>query len=489
MILGTFQEVEHLDPSGGGLANNDNARIGLYSKLWEWAYDGSGVPEGQLVQSWEFTPDGRTLTFTIPDNVFFHDGRKMTADDVKYTFDRAYNPETQAPWITYAPEIESTDVVDDTTVRFNLTAPNGALLSGLTFTYIMDEKLMESGDFQKNGNGTGPFKFVEFVVHDRVVMDRHENYWEEGTDGKNLPYIDGVTIKTLPDSTALFTALITGLVDLFWQMTPKFTLQLRDLPNAPAVAEDAGLKTSYSQFWGEGNRGIFADARARKAVALTIDREASNFAGYAGLAETNPTNSIFPPGGPFTNPDIPEISRDVAAAKALWQEVFAEHGEGPVTFIYTAISPEFKPMALVHMDNFKEVGVDFEVQFLALQVFFDVLGLFGQHPTWKVDDSMAAVISFRDTEPAKTLTGFVCNKHWSYKFCEPELDEWITKGKESTDFLQRQEAYYKLQEVYQPLYPAFTCCWRAQGHGRNERVQNFRNHFGWFYYTRVWLKQ
>ena len=490
MILGTFQEVEILDPHKIGLRNNKNVWDGLYNTLTQWAFDGSGVPESQLAQSWETSSDGLTWTFTIPDNAFFHDGRKVTAADVKYSFDRIFDPETGSPAVRKIQQIDSTDVIDDTTFRFNLSAPNGALLVGLIDARIVEKNNVETDQISKFGIGTNAFKLIEYVVHDRVVMDKFEDYFGVGADGQNLPYMDGVTVQTLPDSTALFTALITGLVDTFWQMTPKFMLQMDALPDAPALASDSGIKSAFDNFFWEWDRGIFADARARKAILISLDRATANHAGYGGLAAENPTNSFFPLGGPFTNPDLKEFTRDVPAATALWKEVFDEYGEQQITFLYTAISPEFRPMSLVHQQNMAEVGItDLDIRLVSIQKFFDELALGGRTPTWQTENMMAPNISFRTTEPTDTLASWECGGHWASHYCNEELDVFIKQGRESSDFLVRQKAYFGYQEKAQEVIPSYVTSWRAVGHGMSKRLQNFRSNFGDFYYIQSWLKQ
>ena len=490
MILGTYQDIQHLNPLGGGLRNNKNAWDGFYNTLTQWATDGSGLPEAQLAQSWETTSDGLTWTFTIADNVVYHDGRQMTADDVKFSFDKLFDTPTAAGTARQVSQIERTEVVDDTTFQFHLSSPNGALLTGLIDARILDKDLFAAGDENKAALGTGPFNFVEYVVHDRVVMDKNENYWETGIDGQALPYMDGVTILTLPDPTALFTALLTGLVDTYWQMTPKFMVQLDALTDASAFAEDSVWKTAFNNFFWEWDRGIFQDVRARRAVLLSIDREKAAFAGYEGLAAANPTNSFFPIGGPFTNPNLKAIERDVPAATALWKELFEEYGEVDITFLYTAISAEFRPMSLVHEANMKEVGVEnISIELVSIQHALDRLAYQGRAPEWQTEHMMFPNISFRNTEPSGTLASWQCGGHWSSHYCDEELDTYIKQGLESTDFLKRQEAYYNYQVRAQEVIPSFVCCWRSVGHGRSERLQNLRSNFGDFYYTRSWLDQ
>lgn len=490
MILGTYQEIETLDPHQAGLRNNKNAHDGLYGTMTVWDPEGSGLAVGDHVKSWEVQDGGLTWIFTIHDNIEWHNGRKFTADDVKYTMDRVFDPELGSGSGRKVKQIENLEVINPTTIKASLSSLNGALLGGFIDLRLVAKENVDGDSFSKGPIGTGPFKFQEYVVFDRVVMDKHTKYHDTGKDGSLLPYLDGVTVQTLPDPTALYTALITGLVDTYWQMTPKFMVQLETLPDAKAIVDDSRLKTAFNNFFWEWDRGIFQDVRARKAILMSLDREASVFAGYEGLAGTNPTNSFFPPGGPFTNPDLKNIDRDVAAATALWAEIFAEYGEQKITFLYTAISAEFRPMSLVHKQNMADVGVtNLEIKLISIQDFLDELALGGRTPTWRTDNAMAPNISFRTTEPADTLTSWQCGRHWSSHYCDEQLDGFITEGLGGTDFAARQDAYYKYQVRAQEIIPSYVCCWRAVGHGVGKRLQGLISHFGDFNYDRAWIKQ
>jgi ABC-type transport system substrate-binding protein len=265
---------------------------------------------------------------------------------------------------------------------------------------------------------------------------------------------------------------------------------LDTLPDAKAYTADSRLKTAFNNFFWEWDRGIFQDVRARRAILHSIDREAATFAGYEGLAGTNPTNSFFPPGGPFTNPDLKEFEYDPAEAKKLWDEIFAEYGQQKISFIYTAISAEFRPMSLVHKQNMADAGVtDLDIRLISIQDYLDEMALGGRTPTWRTENAMAPNISFRTTEPADTLTSWQCGRHWSSHYCNEELDEYINEGLAGVDFAARQEAYFKYQVKAQEVIPSFVCCWRAVGHGVGKRLHGLLSHFGDFNYDRAWIKQ
>ena len=165
-----------------------------------------------LAESWEVSDDGLSWTFSLRPGVTFHNGRALTADDVKYSYERILDPEvgSGASWRLGA--VASIDVIDDATVRINLNEPNPGLLAklgGYKGMAIVPQEVADAGELDRNPVGTGPFKFVSYTPGDSVVLEANPDYWEEGK-----PYLDQIVFKPIPDDTVRLTNLQTGEVDL-----------------------------------------------------------------------------------------------------------------------------------------------------------------------------------------------------------------------------------------------------------------------------------
>ena len=260
MKIGTAQPVQFLDPHRGGLANNRNAFVGMFNSLTDWDY--SGLAQSELAESWEFDISSLTWTINLQQNVKFHNGRDFTAQDVKNSLDRIFDPERQSFIVQRISEIQGSEVVNDHTIKFNLSKSSGALLPGLIDARIVAQENIDADNFNENPIGTGPFKFKNYVVNDRMEMDKFDEYWEIGADEQALPYLDGVSVQTIADSTAVFTALITGIVDAYWQMTPKFVVNLDENDMTQPRAVRSTFSTNYTSFFFEMDKGIFQDARS-----------------------------------------------------------------------------------------------------------------------------------------------------------------------------------------------------------------------------------
>ena len=480
--IGTAQPVQFLDPHRGGLANNRNAFVGMFSSLTDW--DFNGLAKGDLAESWDFDAGSLTWTINLQRNVKFHNGRAFTAQDVKNSLDRIFDPDRRSNIVQRISEIESSEVVDDHTIKFNLSKSSGALLPGLIDARIVAQENIDQDNFNDNPIGTGPFKFVNYLVNDRMTMEKFPDYWETGADGRALPYLDGVTILTIADSTSVFTALLTGIVEAYWQMTPKFVVNLDENDLTKPRAVRSTFSTNYTSFFFEMDKGIFQDIRVREGFVRAMDRQGIVDAGYEGLAQPNFSNANFPPGGPFTNPNVPDLPRDAELARRLFQEA----GVSQVRGLFTSENAEFRPMSLVFQQSLKDVGVDMIIELIPLETWFGYISSFRAKP-WRDDDSFAPNIRFLPPEPTNAITGWECGNHFASGWCSEEMDKWSQAGREAVDVEERKAAYFKYQEVYQPLFPAFNCCWRPNWHGESRDLSGLRDLFGNFKYTSAWLDQ
>ena len=186
----TFSWPTHIDPSVGSDFSSSSAFVNLYDTLVYPTASGDPIPH--VATSWDVTEDSLQWTFHLRDDVYFHDGTKLTANDVKYSMDRLTTI-GEGYGFLFIGRIASTEVIDETTVRFNLAAPFGPFLSTLYRLYIVNKALVEAntvipgaygdfGDYGKtflvdNDAGSGPYIVQEFRVEEELVMTKNQNYW------------------------------------------------------------------------------------------------------------------------------------------------------------------------------------------------------------------------------------------------------------------------------------------------------------------------
>jgi peptide/nickel transport system substrate-binding protein len=170
-------------------------------------YDDRLEPQPELAESWEFSDDGLTLTFKLRPGVKFHNGRDFVADDVKSSLEYAQDPETGANIRTLARAVESVEVVDDLTVAFHFAEPTPAAFDLIDLLFIVNRETIEEID--SNPVGTGPFRFAEWAPGDFARFERFEEYWKE-----DIPHLNEVIVRAIPDSATMIANLEGGTLDL-----------------------------------------------------------------------------------------------------------------------------------------------------------------------------------------------------------------------------------------------------------------------------------
>src|SRR5690554_547845 len=153
--------------------------------------------------------------FTLREGVTFHSGDPLTAEDVVYTYERLYLPDSKASFrAVYQEHIAAVEAVDEHTVRFTLHKPWPIFLSfaASNHTKVVNKSVVEEAGDQYGvsvWDGTGPFKIARWVAGDHVALERNENYWESGK-----PYLDGVIFRTIPEAATQMANFQTGDVDV-----------------------------------------------------------------------------------------------------------------------------------------------------------------------------------------------------------------------------------------------------------------------------------
>lgn len=223
----------------------------VYNTLMETDEQLRLVPS--LAKSWEISPDGLTYTFYIRDNVYFQDnevfpsgkGRKMTAHDLVFSFNRLIDPSTASPgaWIfnERVAKTEPFTAIDDSTLQVHLSKPFRPLLQMLTMPYcsVVPHEAVEhwGKDFRSHPCGTGPFEFHYWDEGNMLVLHRNPNYWERDSNGLPLPYIDAVQASFYDSKATEFFLFLQHKLDWVNGVDGSF----KDL----VVSKDGNLKKEF----------------------------------------------------------------------------------------------------------------------------------------------------------------------------------------------------------------------------------------------------
>lgn len=329
-------------------ATNNNYRWAVWDALTE--VDASGLVKPMLAASWEVSSDRLSMTLSLRQGVKFHSGRAMAAQDVKAALDYALDPKTSAQSGTGMNRAGTkVTVVDPKTIKLNFTSPLPSALYLLADSPIVD---MQS-DLVKSPGGTGPFKFSDFVPGDHLKLVRSSSYWQ--TD---LPYLDNVVVKVLPDLNTAFVALQTGTIDSSFG-TPDQVKQAQTSKDLAVVQQPSA--GNYVIKFNVTDKPL-DNKIVRQALGLAADRKrfVDTLLGGAGY----PTNELWPKSSVAYDASIDSTTFDLTKAQQLLQQA----GVGSFNVTLTTCRSIFAALAdfeQIYQADLAKIGVTATIRDLA----------------------------------------------------------------------------------------------------------------------------
>jgi peptide/nickel transport system substrate-binding protein len=298
----------------------DEGGLGIMSQTGEFlAFSDDKLKlQPRLAESWKPSENGQVWTFKIRQGVKFHDGKPMTAADVAASINALSDPKNGSNALSTFDGVlskGSAKAVDDTTVRFELDAPNGNfpyLVSSDNYNAIIVPKDVDPGRWEKTFPGTGPWKLDRYTANSGVSYVKNPDYW----DKSRVPKLDRQEVKFYPKEQAQILALQGGDVDVLIHFSPTGGKALLNDPNITVIE----LRSSvHREVHMRNDKPPFDDKRVRQAMALAVDRQAlvsGLFAGKADLGNDSPFAPVFP----STDKSVPQRQQDLEKAKALMQQ-------------------------------------------------------------------------------------------------------------------------------------------------------------------------
>ena len=321
--------------------------------------------EPALAESWEISDDQLTWTFALRSGVTFHNGRDLVADDVVYSYERIMDDETGAPNSFRFASVESVSAPDDSTVEITVTRPTPNLLVNLGAfkgMAIVPQEIVEDGSIDDTPVGTGPFQFVSSSPDQGILLERNENYWQDG-----LPHLDEIRFVQIPDETVKLTNLQTGEVDWIDSVPPQ---QLETLADDESVVLERVPGGDYHYFALNQNREPFDNVDVRRAVAMAIDRPTIAEAAQFGAATANQT--AIPEGNFWHHDYSPYEVNDIEGAQALLDGAGVE--DLTIEFLVTSDNPETVTQAEVIAAQLEPLGITVEIADVEFGTWLDRQG-------------------------------------------------------------------------------------------------------------------
>ena len=431
--IGLAEDPDILDPS---LARSFVGRIvfaSLCDKLVDIDEKLNIVP--QLATSWQWSADNKALTMKLRPGVTFHDGEKFDAAAVKFNIDRHKNQPGSNRRGELSP-VTTVDVIDDLTAKINLSAPFSPLLSVLADRagMMVSPKAAQANtaNFGAKPVCSGPFRFVERIAQDRIVLERFPNYWN-----KAEIHFDKVTFQPIVDATVRLANLRSGQLDFIERVAPSDVASIK-ADNKLAISritelgyQGITINTGKSDFAQKNPLG--RDPRVREAFELSLDR-----AGIVQVAmdgEATAGNQWVPPNNSFYAKNVPVPKRDIARAKALLKEAGVTN---PTFTLMTPTTSDGQRVAQVVQAMAKEAGFDVKIQSTEFATTLNLADK-GQF------DAFVLAWSGRADPDGNLYSFYGCKQPLNYSgVCKPQWDELLDRSRSTLDTTGRIKVFATL---------------------------------------------
>ena len=431
--IGLADDPDVLDPS---LARTYVGRIvfaAICDKLFDIDENLKIVP--QLALSHETSQDGKAVTIKLRPGVKFHDGEPFDAEAAKYSLERHLTMKGSFR----KPELGSVDrveVVDPMTIRLILKAPFSPLLAQLTDRagmMVAPEAAKAAGDkFGLKPVCAGPFKFVERVQQDRIVVEKFADYWN-----KDQVLIDKITFLPIVDSTVRLANLQSGALDMIERVLATDIKTVRDNPKLGLIKVVSLGYLGITMNLANGPKAdnpLAKDPRVRRALELSLDREAINQVVFNG--EFVPGNQWVSPQNYYYQQAFPIPKRDVAKAKALLKEAAVTT---PLTLDFMVPStPETRAVAEVVQSMAAEAGFDLKIRVTE----------FATSLKQAEDGNFQLYLigwSGRSDPDGNSFVFQTCGAPQNNgKYCDKEVDAAHAEARAKSDPAERKKAYEKV---------------------------------------------
>jgi peptide/nickel transport system substrate-binding protein len=457
IVIAAEADFSRMDPHTSGTWNTFKIIRHIFESFVEEDLTKSGVESPPIVpalaESWTVSEDGKTYTFKLRQGVKFHDGTPWNAAAAKFNLDRMTNPKFKfhqpiavglMRWMWQ--DLDNYEVVDEHTFKITLKQPNSEFLRRLAAGGSGAPRMVSPAAVEKFGNdgfeqhpvGTGPFKFVERVVGEKVVLERNDDYWNP----ERKPKAQRIVMRGIPEVATRELALMNGEVDIIG--TPS--------PDSIEYLEAQGLKivkgpspTMYT-LWVNFKDPALGNPKVRKAICMAIDR--AGMAKYLRKGLAQPAYGILNFGGPGYDPNFRDCAYDPEGAKKLLAEAGFDKGfttrfdwtQGGGSDVNTKGDAEWLQRDL------GKVGIKSTIEMFDNGTYWDMMGAgmragtgfmsvsWGESSFFWLDQVVAAGA----IPPGGFNTGYYKN---------PKVDELLAKARAAKSSEEMNAALHEVQQI------------------------------------------
>jgi peptide/nickel transport system substrate-binding protein len=482
IVLGAIGAIPDMNPlTSTDHTANQVQQFVLFMPLV--TYNDKLEPVPYLARSWEVNADTTELTFHLRNDVFWHDGKKTTAYDVKFSYDLARTPETAFPNTAFWTHYKDATVVDSFTIRIGMEPHADFMDPWRSFSPVprhvlqgVDPAQLKNHPFgTRSPVGNGPFRFVEHLPGQRWVFDANPNFPRE-LGGR--PYADRLVYRVIPEPTTLMTELVNGKIDYYIAPTADQAEQIERSPNARIVSFPDRQFLMIG--WNE-RREMFRDARVRRALTMALDREAIVQAVRRGYGQLG--NTTIPP--IFWNHDPQagaELKYDTTGARRLlaeagWQD---RNGDGIIEnaqgqpFRFTVITnhgnAERKDITEIAQAQLRRVGIDMQPRLVEWGSMLETINDVDRRDFDAV--LIAWVTEFRIDDTDLFSCGKLKEPYQWVSYCNPQTDRLLDTLPTIVDRNASRPVWQQYQRQIAQDQPYTILYFTTRLEGVHERLRN-----------------
>jgi len=392
---------------------------------WLEHYDHTGTLVPSLAQSVDF-PSENEIRYVLHEGITFHNGRKMTAQDIADVIAFVKDEANASPVKANFDPVEVT-VVDARTVILRSDPPIASIRSHLTRLPIVPVEA--AATLADAPVGAGPFRFVDWERDQHIDYERFDGYWNP-----EAPRLDTMRSLQIPDDVSGNQTILAGQMDANLYVSPTEFSQFQTRPEFGSLVQHWGW--SYVLY--NHARAPYDQPQVRQAIRLAMDRAIATQAPYGGLG----LPQFFPgirPESPFYPADL-EYAKDVETAKSLLAE--AGHAAGFSDTLLTINFPVFQSLSTIVQALLREIGISVELEVVDLATYIDRVIV-------NKDYSIATLGDGNDPEPAFVLDRYFASEggsNWT-NYSNPEVDELLVAANSTFDEAERQRLYHRVYEI------------------------------------------
>ncbi len=442
ILIGQSAEPITLNPNGKTDGSMDIIAQNVFSRLMKTNNNEEVIPD--LATGYTVSEDGLTYTFTLPENVKFHDGEPLTSDDVQFTFETIL--EQQCFAATSLANVESVTCPDEYTVVFQLKQMDARFLCTLAYNgvYILPRHVYEGQDWMGDDSmqtpvGTGPFRFSEWQKGVSITLERNPEFFR----GPELPYLDSVIYSYIADANTAMQSFYNGELDVLGIIAP--SSELENMQNNSALINFKTIYPSRFYLCFDMTRAPFDDLNFRLAVAHAIDSDdiVKRAMGGIGQKATTYVTPLYA-WACNTDPEAAVPAHDLDKAKSYMEQTGLTKDAGGFYLHLELDTYNYEPfpdMSQVIKNQLAEIGIDVKINMLeyaawdekvAQQKNYDVT-LYGGYQ----GPDVAAISEFLGTSGMFNFGSY----------SNPEVDELLAQGASQPTNEQRAPYYKELQAV------------------------------------------